>query len=337
MNTPSIAAIDLVELESRLEALMAGYAGALKYVEHLPRLGRVTVAPDEANRLAQQLSHSPRKVSRVLYRVWYPGRRWVARSFVRLFVESHIRAKLETILRYLRIELSACVKGAESNPRAKQLEFYIKQIDLHKSTLFKWRLLGALIVKAPWLPVVIAFATPLLAQATGIDLSSVDQAVQSTILALQSSESLQMLGQLGLLVLVLYAVLSPLPAQLGFVPKRAIFSGGKTVRGVYDRPEFMRWIGFPGLNLYHLETQVFETIGVPKPRELPLDFVMTLTPFYVFALTLFISAASIQSILSGIALTSNTVFWLIACWILTIGRLRDAQHNFRLRTQQGDM
>lgn len=359
--------VDLDELETRLEKLMESYRDALKYVEHLPSIGRVSISTGEvdvdriqvlqgiAKKSGIDTSHELEKpgyaieydkekqsadvradnvdkklfkkskflASRAILKLSYPSHTWVARSLVRLFVESHIRSKLEVIIRYLRIETSACIKEPESNERAKKLKSYINQLDEFKKTLSGWNQPGKVVVEAPWLPAVIALATPALFQLIGKD----------TTVQL----SLHALAALGLLLLYMYMLLSPLPIHLGFRVKRAIFVEGKTkIRGYFRKHKLIKWVGFPKTNIYQLEDQVFEVIGVPKPREFPLDFVMAFLPFYFFLTAIVILEEAVNQLISG-TLELWSIFAFVVFWAMAGQYFRWARNEVRQRKKQKEM
>lgn len=313
----SVQTVDLDKLEMRLEKLMESYRDALKYVEHLPSIGRVGVKYHEEKQSTDQ-----RCERGGVSRVRNPSHRWVARSLVRLFMESHIKSKLEVIIRYLRIERSVCIKEPESNNRAKKLNTYINQLDEFKKTLFNWNQPVTVVAKAPWLPAVIALATPVLVQLIGI-----------------SSGLLHTLIVLGVILLEMYMFLSPLPLRLGFRVKRAIFAEGKTLRGLFeDSAELITWVNFPRTNIYQVEDQVFEVIGVPKPKEFPLDVVMGFTPLVAFFLTALLLGEVVNQLIRGDILRLLDIFpflifvFSVDCIFFIIGR-----RNLRQRRKQGKM
>ena len=124
---------------------------------------------------------------------------------------------------------------------------------------------------------------------------------------------------------------------LGFRIKRAIFTGGKTVNKLFEKPdetESILWVNFPDTNIYHLENQVFETIGIPKPKEFPLDFVMNFAVFYIIIIIVFASTVIYDSrgnleIMDKIGIFSLSV--------IVISIFKYGRDNFRQRSEKGDM
>jgi hypothetical protein len=326
--------IDLDALETHLETLMRSYRDALRFVEGLPRLGRVRVEyPDE-----KQAPGAKRHwIVRTVYRVSNPRHRWVARFLVRLFVEAHIRTRLEVIVRLLRIEASAALRDPESNARAKTLKSLIAPLDELQRALFSWKQRGALFARIPILPVLIALATPFLAQYTGINFSGARSLAESTIERARSGGLVHSIVLAAIVLGDLYVILAPSMTSLGFRIKRAILAGGTTVWRLFDAPERIRWVTFPTTNTYQRENQVFDVIGVPKPREFPLDFVMGFLPFYVLVATVLFSAAALSQVFGGERLTRFDALGIGALWVTLIGFAYHGRGNFLRRRAQGDM
>lgn len=287
--TSILQPVDLDTLEPHLETLMKSYRDSLRFVEGLPRLGRVRVEyPDEKQTPGANRHWMVRAVSRASN----PRRRWVARPLVRLFVEAHIRTRLEVIIRLLRLEASAAIRDPESNPRAKRLKSLIAPLDELQKALFSWKQRGALFARIPILPVLIALATPFLAHYTGINFSGARGLAESTIERARSGGLARSIVLAAIVLGDLYVIFAPSMTSLGFRIKRAILAGGTTVWRLFDVPERITWVSFPTTNTYQVENRVFDVIGVPKPREFPLDFVMGFLPFYVLVATVLFSAAA---------------------------------------------
>lgn len=327
--------VDKDELETRLVALMKSYSDALKYTEHLPAI----IGTKDIKYYAEKPHLNPNKhISRILRGreimrrgLFFPNRRFVNRSITKLFVESHIRNKLEIIIKYLRIEASMCLK--ESDEQAKKLESYIDRLENFKGTLSKWNV-SNIFVKPPW---IIAFSTPVIVQLIGINISSTDSAINTIKDFFQTSESLHNLVVIGVILAYLFMFFSPMLMLLGFRIKRAIFTGGKTVNKLFEKPdetESILWVNFPDTNIYHLENQVFETIGIPKPKEFPLDFVMNFAVFYIIIIIVFASTVIYDSrgnleIMDKIGIFSLSV--------IVISIFKYGRDNFRQRSEKGDM
>jgi hypothetical protein len=323
--------VDLDVLETHLETLMKCYRDSLRFVEVLPGFGRVRVEyPDDK---------SPKRkgIAQALYRVTNPGHRFVVRSLVRLFVEAHIRTRLETLVRLLRIEASASIKDSESNARAKKLKALIAPLDDLQKALFSWKQRGALFARFPLLPVLIALATPFLAGYTGINFSGAKSIGESIMTKAQSGGLTRSLAVAAILLGELYMLLAPALTSLGFRIKRAILAGGKSVWRLFDEPEHIRWVSFPTTNAYQIENKVFEVIAVPKPKEFPLDFVMGFLPFYVLIIAVLFSAGFISQLVGGERLTLVDALMVGAPWVTLLGYAYHGRKNFLSRRDQGEM
>jgi hypothetical protein len=326
--------MNLDALETQLAILMKGYRDSLRFVEGLPGLGRVPVEYPEEKQTARA---NRGWIVRAVSRVSNPRHRWVARPLARLFVEAHIRMRLEVIIRLLRIEASASIEDPESNARAKKLKSLIAPLDELQKALFSWKQRGALFARIPILPVLIAVATPFVARYTGIDLSGAKSIAESTIERAQSGGLTRSLVLAAILLGELYMICAPAITSLGFRVKRAILEGGTTVWRLFDVPERITWGNFPTTNIYQVENRVFDVIAVPKPREFPLDLVMSFLPFYVLVLTAVFSAAAISHVFGGEGLTRGEALGIAALWGTLVSFAYYGRNNFLRRRAQGNM
>jgi len=325
--------IDLDSLEANLETLMKCYRDALRFVERLPRLGRVRV-----EYLNEKRNGTPHNwITNGINRLAKPSNRWVARSLTRLFLEAHIRSKLEEIIRFLRIEGALEIKESETNKRAKRIKSLIAPLDELQKALFSWKQRGAIFARLPFLPVVIALATPFLASYTGIDFSSTKDVAKSVLARTQAGGLTRSIVLAAILLGELYMLLAPLVTSLGFRIKRAILAGGTTEWRLFDDPEYIRWLEFPTINAYQIENQVFTTIDIPKPREFPLDFVLAFLPFYIFLSTVLYSTVAINQVFGGEALTGWDALGISALWIVLIGLSFHGWKNYRRRREERNL
>ena len=261
--------IDMSRLEERLSMLIDAYRGALRAVSRLPRFGSL-----DTTIVAMSASGTPKPPKE--------KRRRVARVFVQLFVEAHIRAKIDVLIELLSIE-AISLKGDDEN--SKKVEAWIKRLRGMKKMLLGWGRYYRLLTKIPLLsallPLLGAFLLQVIRGAGWKELFSPKSLI---------------------LLFYLYAITAPLVIRYGFRCKRAIFCGGVTVpiRLIWPtRGETEQWKGVPKIDIYDAENQLFQTLGVAKSREFPLDLVFVVIPYLVLIGVLSASIDSLQKLRGG--------------------------------------
>ena len=280
-----VPAINMVQLEQRLEKLVGDYRNALRIVARLPRIGRLKTTTTPSGRVR---------------------RRWVIRPFVGIFVESHIRSKLDAIAAVLSIEATELVD--DSNEDSKKLKSWIKQLRALSKMLRGWKGSFTLLTKAPLLAALLPLFGAILGQLVGIDISGA-AAFGSSITKLgQSAGSdsiLTFLKFLAVLLLYSYILFSAVVVGFGFRGKRAIFSGGKTEPDFFNRDMFHHdkrvdeWQQIPKTNIYHVENDLFEVLRIKKPTEFPLDIVASFTPYFVLVVAIIFAARLVITLRTG--------------------------------------
>lgn len=280
-----VPAINIFQLEQCLEKLIGDYRNALRVVARLPRIGRLHTTS----------SLSKRK-----------SRRWVIRPFVGIFVESHIRSKVDAIVAILSIEATALTE--DSNEDIRKLKSWIKQLKGLSKMLHGWKGSFTLLTRAPLLAALLPLFGAILAQLVGINISS-PVAIGSSVAKLGQSAGwaaiVTLLKLLAVLLLYAYVVFSAVVVGFGFRGKRAIFSGGKTEPDFFSRDIFNKdkrvedWQQIPKTNIYHDENDLFEVLLIKKPTEFPLDIVASFTPYVVLAFAVIITAGLVMTLRSG--------------------------------------
>jgi len=331
--------VDLAGLDQQLPKLIDCYRGALKKVEQLPRIGRVKTVI--VGKVIDGKHESVRRQR--------PSRRWVIRSIVRLFVETHVRAKLDAIARSLRIESMAI--RSDSDKRTKKIRMYVGWLKESMESLFSWSRLRTTVSKAPFLSTILALAAAVVARLTGTDLSSTQALAESTSEAGNSSDwavFLDLIKLFGVVVLYAYVLVVPIIVQLGFRVKRAIFQGGTTIPDLFEwrapwgrkeKTEMVdeeRWDQFPETNIYKKENQFFALLGVRKPTAFPLDFVMNVKVYFVFFLAVDLGVGAIQVLTNGGTLKALD-YGGILLWFLFAMYLVSGIHHYRVRKNAENM
>jgi hypothetical protein len=316
-----IRPIDLAELEECLPRLIDDYRSAIKCVERLPRIGRVrTRIKVERKGEHERSSH-----------------RWVMRPFVRFFVESHIRARLDAIVRPIRLEGLAITN--ESDGRIKKLRFYVGRIEQFKTVLSGRNSFLRLALKVPLLSALLPpVASALFFHMTGIDLSALTKSGAEPGRAVEWAQVLVGLKLLLVLLLLIYMLLVPLAIRFGFRVKRAIFAGGETIPDLFDplAEEIEEWEQTPKTNVYHLESQIFAILDVRKPTEFPLDFVLTFVPYYMFfamvSATIGVVITPVDRVTLSLEIVILLVFWAGMATLVVSGI-----RNYRRRVREGNI
>ena len=321
--SPFVPVINMTELELRLGSLMANYRDALRIVTRLPRIGR----------LETTLSNSQRQ-----------RRRWVIRPFVRIFVESHIRSKVNAIVAVLRIEASPLIDDA--NDDSKKIESWTRQLRELSKMLRGWAGSFGLLTRAPLMAAFLPLFGAVLTQLVGINISGWDAFVSSVAKLGQSASRASIVAFLELLALLLlyvYILFSAVVVGFGFRCKRAIFSGGKTEPDLFRRDIFTTdqrveiWRQIPETNIYHAENEVFETLRIKKPIEFPLDIVASVTPYFVLVVAIVIAAWLLLTLRTGHLPSFSQFLILLVFLFLVVSYIYSGVSYYRDRIKHKTM
>jgi hypothetical protein len=321
-----IPPLDLVVIESRLGELIDNYRNALRIVSRLPRIGRLETSISRTFKGQKPISSSRLR------------HRWVIRPFVRLFVEVHIRAKIEGIIRVLNVEGMSLAD--DSDDRAKKIKLWIKRLHEFRRMLLGWGSLYGVLTKAPLISTLLPLLGAVLLQLSGVDFSGASAFGTSVTKLAQSGGWAFVLGLLkvmAVIILYLYMLFSAVVVGFGFRCKRAIFNRGETVPDLFERNPFVReienWSEIPTTNIYQTENRLFETLQVPKPTEFPLDLVATFVPYFSFVFALVISVDLLKTWKGGSTLSIWETLAGAAFWFLVVNFFTSGLANFRERVR----
>ena len=324
-----IQSIDMDELESRLATLLTNYRDALVIVARLPRMGRW---PTRTSQKSSEQQPNPSGKQR---------HRFVIRAFVRLFVELHIRRKLSTIARVLSIEAVAL---PDSHEHGEKLKAYTKRLEDFRSLLMGWGRLSGFLTKAPLLSALLPLVTAVILKLSGVDFSDASALGASVVERSQSGGwtfLLRFLTFIGIAVLYAYLFLAPFVVGFGFRCKRAIFSGGKTVKDIFEwspiGPEEEIWQRLPTTNIYQTENMLFKTLRVSKPGEFPLDLFATITPYFSLVAAILISVHSLTLLKYGIAPPKLEIVLAGVIWLGVAFLFFSGVKNYRARVRTNNL
>lgn len=259
--------LDIGLIEARLNKLSEAYRQVLRAAEFLPTCGSVPVEEFHSE-VGQPITkkRNPFK-HKTMFKIEgkkSPGdwarSRFAFRPMARMLLRSHIRSKLRAIADRLDVE-----QFADANRGAN----YSSELDevIKKLWSFDARLGG----KGPWLSKV------------GSGIWAVSILILPTILShfiipsngITAPAIIIYFGT-GLLWFAFFAwfPLFYFVALGGLRWKRLILLG-QTGDVYIDIAALVRWCQAPLANTYHLENQVFEALGLPKPTEFPWDIALS--------------------------------------------------------------
>ncbi len=328
-------------IEASVQSLLAGYRAALKFAWRFPALGRCKMGGKDLSR-------------------WHRTR-WVSGFFVRLYLEIHVRGKLQEIIECLSMEFLALT---DEDPRAQELRSIKVRLEGQLGEFKSWAWAKSLLGKVPGysmaLSILIATRDALL-EGQRIDPSPGD------------------LFRAGLALLGVWVLVAWPSMKLGFEPKRGILGGGDDKSHKWShRTGEVAWLGFPRMkyqaseppwaaflarmkqwsmepdpgqeidrfpctNVYALEDAVFESLGQTKRRELPLDMLLGFWPYSFLVIVVMLcvgmisaigtietwTAASLSAWMMENYLLSGVTALLIVLWIQMV--LLQGPRNFRIR------
>ncbi len=258
--------IDLDVVERELRKLLRAYRFALQYASDMPSLGRSAVLPGRP--------------------------RFGSRFWTRVYVETHVRKQLHAIGDCLRLWLLDST-DADQTARLRALG---DELDAHSVPLFRWRRLTGLVSRLP--PV--AAALPVVSAASAWPLAG--EVTRRTLL-----EAFLVLLATALLLWIVVVWPS---VRFGFRVKRVIFGGGVEARAARSGSIEIRWWdgftvprtvprynedgsiadgpkAFPTENVYLAENRVYDVLERRKPAEVPLDLLLSFTPYIWTAYSIF--------------------------------------------------
>jgi hypothetical protein len=218
----------------------------------------------------------------------------VSKPLVQLYADSHVVRRLKSLHKALAIE-SLSVQDDERTERLRTLFAAISDYWSKRLT----RRIRAQVTKfiAPYIVFIVGPAVIL----GGIDAEDVRAAFVLAVLLL------------SLPVYVVAARVATVP--LGFIPRRALWSGGVTVLSI-DRKGHRKvrcWKGFPRTDLYRAEAAMFDALRVPMAPERPLDISVALD--VVFGLMI----AGGVAVVVAMAWSGAAVGWIVVVALIVVG------------------
>jgi hypothetical protein len=305
VRQPSSAAVDgsevvVAQVEQALAELLRRYQGALKFAANMPAFGRCEVSG--AKVLDVTVPGAKVRVEKQESDPLIPWR-WAARFYARLYVETHVRKHLQTILAQLRLELLG-MTASKDRDRVVALE---ADLAGKVEPLLGWRRIAGIITRLP----LVAAALPLL-------LAAAVHSVGGTISAQTVRHTVVVFVEA---TVVIWVVVVWPSIRLGFRIKRAIFCGGRDLRHpLFNAPGGLQWKGFanrkqqhmtwqvfpkiniqdfPEENIYDAENALYRTLGRRKPSEVPIDMLLSLAPYLLFAVSALVVFGAVQTVASG--------------------------------------
>ena len=315
-NRPEVV---VAEVERALVELLRRYKGALKFAADMPFFARCQVAaePSDIDLVAAEALGA--KLPSVLF-PW----RLAARFYTRLYVETHVRRHLLTILSQLRLELLG-MTASEDRDHVKALE---SDLAGQVEPLLGWRRIAGVITGLPPVAAVLPVLFAAAAHSVGGKFSG--PALWHTVFVLLTTT-----------VVVWVLVVWP-SIRLGFRIKRAIFCGGHDIRHpFFNKIEMLEWKGyvtaeaddhpnqlwvnpfrkragrkhqttlhtFPEKNVYEAENALYTALDRRKPSEVPIDMLLSLAPYLLFAVSALLIFGVVQELASG---GETASFWFMS-------------------------
>jgi hypothetical protein len=239
-----------------------------------------------------------------------PGRARVYRTLVLLYVDSHLVRRLKAIDKMLDIE-SLSVQDDERAERLRTLHATISDFRSKRRTQRIRNQVTKFI--APYILFVVGPAVIL----GGVDAEDIQAAFVLTVL---------------LVSFVLYFVFVRfLTVPWGFIPKRALWSGGETVQSIdrHGRATVRRWVGFPTTDLYRAEAAMFDALHVRMAPERPLD--ISIASDVAFAVIVAAMVAGVVAAVWSGAPIGWSAFFAVVTIAFAIVLVRSIRVDGRLR------
>ena len=260
---------DLKKADLRaVDQLAVAYVRILKHVQSMQTFDRqsaeyAVLDSDVETRLVKRLGW-PGRVLWPLRLLFYPIRGWwrsfMLRQVISFYVSTHINNSATKLSRALIFERLNNIQT--SDPQAESLERSIAIVEGLKTITTGW---VVLLVILRFVPLV------------GLLFSMGIVTVSFTL------DNAPELGrQLRVFLALVIFVVHPIVVQFGFRWKRALFAGGGGDGS--DDPA-----GLPRTNVYEIEQQVYERLGVKRASEFPVD--LFLAPGIYFLFNLIVDAA----------------------------------------------
>ena len=299
---------------------MTNYQDALRIVTRLPRIGRLETSDSKSGR---------------------KRRRWVVRPFVRIFVESHIRSKVDVIVTVLNLETSPLID--EASNETQKIKSWTRQLRAFSKRLRGWAGSFGLLTRAPLMTALLPLFGAFLTQMVGISFSNWESFGTSIAKLGQSAPRASIVASLKLVALMLlycYMLFSTVVVGFGFRGKRAIFSGGETEPDFSRRDMFTTessvevWDRIPNTNIYHAENELFKTLRIEKTTEFPLDIVASFTPYFVLVILIVFAVGLVLKMWAGQRPSFWQFFFLLVLLLLTVDYIYSGVSSYRERIKR---
>ena len=284
-----------------VETWLRGVRDVQRFVERLPLLGLVRTDDDMP---------IPRRVAGVTQPVPQIHRHLLARPLVRLYIESHLERRLKNLSRTLAIDCLTVGRDAH----IARLQALMASIDGFRAARLQTR------VRA-WL---LKYTTPFVLFTVG----------PATVLGGVGMEDVRRAATLAVLLLslpVYFLFFRVITVRSGFVPKRALWSGGVTVQAVDRKGGVLlrRWNGFPADDLYRREAEMFAALRAPAEVERPLD--IGVGPDVAFVVMVLGGIVGLAAAFRSGGLSPWLVAGIAVAAAFGIGAVRDVVAHRRLR------
>lgn len=299
--------LDINAIETALDELLERYRQAIRVAEFLPACGRV---PDKEHlvEITQPVGPTRSRIGRLRasrlqtrtrYADWIRSR-FAVRSLARMFLRSHIRSELRAIAD--RLEVERLASGRMEANTLERLDIVVRKLRDYDKRLAHRR--------TGWLKLpgwIWAVAAPLLVTyLSTLVIPSPEAAVAGVLVRLAT--------YLLLIAILVWAPLFIWGVLGGFRWKRLILLGQTgDVNIDVATNAVLRWAPAPQANTYESENRLFETLGLPKPREFPWDLIFSPTTVLLGPLAL---AALILALAFSISATKPGWPILIAVVVL---------------------
>jgi hypothetical protein len=304
------------EVERQLTDLIESYKIALRLVARLPTFGLLDTTLER-----RDLSVGDGKLTKDAK----DYKRIVARPFVRLFVESHIRQRLKLIHRLLCIE---AISLDENDANAKKVASWLKRLQETRESIRSLGRTYSLLIRAlPLVSLLLPFLGAFLLQVMRVDVSNPNEIMKTAVTVVQTQRSslLLVLSNAALLFVFLYILLAPAVLKFGFRCKRAILNGGRTdpyyLTSGRRGYEVEIWNNFPGAKIYKKESDLFATLEAKEPEEIPLDLIASPLPFTILIIASVFTRYAWRDFAAGISPHPVQLGFLVILWSWLIGKI----------------
>jgi hypothetical protein len=322
---------NIPEVEQQLKDLIESYKIALRSVAGLPTFGRLDTKLESKVFTIKDDKLETNVESK-------PSKRIVARPFVRLFVESHIRQRLKLIHRLLCIE---AISLDENDANAKKVALWLKRLQETRESIRSLGRTYSLLIRAlPLVSLLLPFLGAFLLQVMRVDVSNPNEIMRTAVTLVQTQRTslLLVLSNAALLLVYIYILLAPAVLKFGFRCKRAILNGGRTdpyyLTSGRRGYEVEIWNNFPGAKIYKKESDLFATLEAKEPEEIPLDLIASPLPFTILIIASVFTRYAWRDLAAGISPHPVQLGFLVILWSWLIGKIMTNVELYKRRKKE---